>query len=206
MLEVAVRWLMRQCGRIETECRHKSMELVHKLTPCIGGIKETREYFQIRLKQEGETYFVARFEGSLEKRDLLKNSLANFKTLPDLSARSGSTDNGGNGGSDGGGGGHYELSYVLTWLGMLVAPLDCYTWIFGERLVSPSALLGATSKSCIWTSLTYFIENIVNYDLDELIKRVYVANSDNQVLKAKLISLNSSSRMNASIWLLLRHP
>lgn len=174
VLEVAVRWLMRQCGRIETECRHKSMELVHKLTPCISGIKETREYFQIKLKHEGEAYFVARFEGSVEKRDLLKNSLANFKTLPDLNSSNGSNSkvNGAANSND-----HYELSYVLTWLSMLVAPLDCYTWIFGERLVSPSALLGATSKSCIWTSLSYFLENIVNYDLVDLIRRVYVKDS-----------------------------
>jgi DNA-dependent protein kinase catalytic subunit len=105
LLEVAVRWLVRQCGRVETECRHKSMELVHKLAGLINGIKETREYFQLKFKMEGEAYFLVRFEGSVEKRDLLKDSLANFPTLRDLDQ------------------GHFQLSLVLTWLSMLIAPL-----------------------------------------------------------------------------------
>lgn len=174
VLEVAVRWLMRQCGRIETECRHKSMELVHKLTPCIAG-KETREYFQLKLQCEGDSYFLARFEGSVEKRDLFKNSLVNFKTLPELSNANMSNEEAGSTNSEDSS--HYQLSYVLTWLSMLVAPLDCYSWIFGERLMQPSALLGPTSKTCIWTSLSYFIENIVNYDLVNLIKRIYNKNN-----------------------------
>lgn len=183
VLEVAVRWLMRQCGRIETECRHKSMELVHKLTPCIGGIKETREYFQLRLKHEGESYFVARFEGSLEKRDLLKkNSLANFNTLPELSANNNNQQQNQLDDDNSNGIAHYQLSHVLTWLSMLVAPLDCYSWIFGERLLSPASLFSSTanSKTCIWTSLSYFIENIVNCDLVDLIERIYT-NKNTQV-------------------------
>lgn len=148
---------MRQCGRIETECRHKSMELVHKLIPFITGIKETKEYFQLRLNLESETYFLGRFEGSVEKKDLLKDSLANFKTLPDLG-----TDN-------------FQLSFVLTWLSMLVAPLDCYSWIFGERLMQPINIFSST-KSCIWIGIEYFIENVINYDLIDLIKHVYSKN------------------------------
>ena len=163
---------MRQCGRIQTECRHKCMELVHKLIPCISGIKETKEYFQIRLNAETDSYFLGRFEGSVEKKDLLKNSLANFKTLPELS-------------STGSGFCYFQLSFVSTWLAMLIAPLDCYSWVFGERLMQPACLF-ASNKSCIWTSLEYFIDNVVNYDLAELIKRV---DSKNEQVKKKCIEL-----------------
>lgn len=36
-LDIAVRWLMRQCGRPQTDCRHACMKLVHQLAPCITG-------------------------------------------------------------------------------------------------------------------------------------------------------------------------
>ena len=45
---------MRQCGRNETECRHKSMELAYKLAPCISGITDTKEYFRLKLSSDGE--------------------------------------------------------------------------------------------------------------------------------------------------------
>ena len=35
VLEVAVRWLLRQCGRVQTECRHKCMQLVYRLAPLV---------------------------------------------------------------------------------------------------------------------------------------------------------------------------
>ena len=79
-----MRWLVRQCGRSETECRHKAMELVYKLAPCIPGVKETKDYFSMKLGSEGAAYFVARFEGFADKRDRLRESLSTFRTLPDL--------------------------------------------------------------------------------------------------------------------------
>lgn len=36
-LLTCVRWLLRQCGRPQTECRHVCMELVFKLVPCVDG-------------------------------------------------------------------------------------------------------------------------------------------------------------------------
>ena len=157
ILEVAVRWLMRQCGRIEAECRHKSMELAYNLAPYIDGIKDNKMYFKIKLERETESYFLARFEGSLEKKDILKDSLCNFPILTDL-------------GTD-----QFQLNLVITWFSMLTAPLDCYSWVFGANLLTPSNLF-SSGKSCIWTSLKYFIENIANFDLVDLIKYVYHKN------------------------------
>jgi DNA-dependent protein kinase catalytic subunit len=157
ILEVAVRWLMRQCGRIEAECRHKSMELAYNLAPFIDGIKDNKMYFKIKLERETELYFLARFEGSLEKKDILKDSLCNYQILTDLS-------------SD-----QFQLNLVITWLSMLTAPLDCYSWVFGANLLTPSNIF-SSGKSCIWTSIKYFIENIANFDLADLIKHIYHKN------------------------------
>lgn len=130
VLEVAVRWLLRQCGRVETECRHKAMDLVFKLTPCISGIKETKEYFKARLESDSEAYFLARFEGSAEKKEILKESLCNFRILTDL-------------GTD-----HFQLSFIQTWLGMLIAPLDCYTWVLNYLFIFLILNVGYEFNSC----------------------------------------------------------
>lgn len=153
IMEVAVRWLMRQCGRIETECRHKSMELVYKLAPCVNGIKETKTYFQLRLESEGEAHFLARFEGSNEKKEILKDSLFNYPILTDLNI-----DN-------------LRQASIQTWLDMLLAPLDCYSWVFSEKLLTPADLF-KNQKSCVWRSLKYFIDNFLNYDLEDLLRKV----------------------------------
>jgi len=151
-----VRWLMRQCGRNETECRHKAMELAYKLAPAIHGITDTKDYFQLKLKTEGELYFIARFEGFSDKRDIVRDSLSNFKQLTDLATS----------------GCYFQVSFVKAWLGMLIAPLDCYSWVFTERLLTPANIFNSSNKSCLWLSVHYFIENIINLSLDEVCHRV----------------------------------
>jgi DNA-dependent protein kinase catalytic subunit len=81
-LDVCVRWLMRQCGRVETECRHKSMELVFKLAGCISGHRTTREYFELKFKSDGEIYFITRFEGSTETKNQPVCHVHLFAQLP----------------------------------------------------------------------------------------------------------------------------
>ena len=167
ILEVAVRWLMRQCGRMETECRHKCMDLAFKLAPCIDGIHDTKEYFQLRLRTETETYFLARFEGgsSSETNNIIyKDALNSYITLVDLVGPCES--DGGRRRSGIGSGG--QLAKIHAWLAMLTAPLDCYTWVFGRRLLTPSSLF-ANGKSCIWHSLSYFVEHVASRDLGELL-------------------------------------
>ena len=136
------------------------MELAYKLAPSIHGINETKNYFQIKLKQEGELYFIARFEGLPEKRNILKESLSNYKYLSDL-------------GTD-----YFQARYVKTWLEMLIAPLDCYSWVFSERLLTPMNVF-SSKKTCIWISLEFFIKNIINYNLLDIIKSVYFNNDNN---------------------------
>jgi DNA-dependent protein kinase catalytic subunit len=154
VLEVAVRWLMRQCGRFETECRHKAMELAYKLSPLLIGNKEAKDYFQNKFQTEGETYFLDRFEGSSNKKDMIKDSLNHFQTLKQLISETG---------------GQFRIALISNWLKILIAPLDCYSWVFSQRLLTPKNLFG-NGKSCIWTSLEYFIKNIMNHDLDAVIR------------------------------------
>jgi len=33
---------------------------------------------------------------------------------------------------------------ALEWFDMLLAVLDCYTWVFGENLLTPSELFGGS--------------------------------------------------------------
>ena len=46
-LDISVRWLIRQCGRPQTECRHACMKLVYQLAPLIQSIKTPIDYFQV---------------------------------------------------------------------------------------------------------------------------------------------------------------
>ena len=48
VLDIGVRWLTRQCGRPQTECRHACMKLVYQLSPLIQGIKAPLDYFQVK--------------------------------------------------------------------------------------------------------------------------------------------------------------
>ena len=118
ILEVAVRWLMRQCGHMEIECRHKCMDLAFKLAPCIDGIHDTKEYFQLRLRTETETYFLARFEGgsSSERNNIIyKDALNSYKTLDDL-VGPWESDGGRRRSGIGSGG---QLAKIHAWLAML---------------------------------------------------------------------------------------
>ena len=37
----------------------------------------------------------------------------------------------------------FSLETCLSWFDMVLAALDCYTWVFGENLLSPGDLFGS---------------------------------------------------------------
>ena len=41
----------------------------------------------------------------------------------------------------------FSLSVALQWFDTLLAPLDCYTWAFGQGLLSPAHILSGTFMS-----------------------------------------------------------
>lgn len=190
VIEVAVRWLLRQCGRVETECRHKSMELVYKLAPCIRNTKDAKEYFQSKFKTDGELYFVQRFEGTLVIKknyaNNLKHSLSTFPTLVDLLSETLVQTNSN---SDGNSTSNEHLNQfpnlIKIWLSMLIAPLDCYLWVFNERLLTAVNLL-STNKTIVWKSIVYFVDKIALYDLNEIYLSLY-SNSDKNAFNREFL-------------------
>ncbi|XP_041364232.1 DNA-dependent protein kinase catalytic subunit-like [Gigantopelta aegis] len=141
-LDIAVRWLTRQCGRPQTECRHTCMKLVTQLAPLVQGIKSAQNYFQIFLKKEGPSHFLSRFEGGGQAA-VGKKGLSSCSTLNKMSDT-------------------FSLSDTLHWFDMLLAPLDCYTWVFGQDLLTPTEILSDVGKvkASIFESIQYFLEHL----------------------------------------------
>ncbi|XP_076445486.1 DNA-dependent protein kinase catalytic subunit-like [Babylonia areolata] len=143
VLDIAVRWLTRQCGRPQTECRHACMKLVYQLAPCIQGISAPVDYFQAFLKgKEAGAYFVARFEGG-GQAVAGKKGLSSCPTM-DLMATA------------------FSLHSVLAWFDMLLAALDCYCWVFGEGLLPPDKVFAdyQEKSSQVFDSVVYFVDKL----------------------------------------------
>jgi DNA-dependent protein kinase catalytic subunit len=151
-LDVTVRWLLRQCGRIETEARRKSIELVCTFIPLLPGTRSIRDYFQLKIKSEGNAYFIDRFEGTIskEKKTRFKASLANQPCLTDMSE-------------------HFSLLIVYQWLDTVIASLDCYTWVFSQGFLNPLVFRENNEQSRLITSLNYFIAKIGMCTLHDLV-------------------------------------
>ncbi|XP_061175418.1 DNA-dependent protein kinase catalytic subunit-like [Saccostrea echinata] len=145
-LDIAVRWLMRQCGRPQTECRHACMKLVHQLAPCITGIKSTKDYFQTFYKSEKAAYFIIRFEGKQQKYGLL--------SCPEITAVDSS----------------FSIQNAVSWFDHYLAALDCYIWTFGENLLTPDDIFqgGGQKQSKLFQAMQHFLSKIVMKDVDEV--------------------------------------
>ncbi|UJR22353.1 hypothetical protein I4U23_025415 [Adineta vaga] len=151
-LDVTIRWLLRQCGRIETESRRKCIELVCTFIPLLPGIRSIREYFDLKVKTDGNIYFIERFEGTTgtEKKTRFKASLANSACLNDMSEQ-------------------FSLPIVYQWLDTVIASLDCYTWVFSQGFLNPSLFQNDNQRSRLIESLTYFISKISMCTLHDII-------------------------------------
>ncbi|KAL3877683.1 hypothetical protein ACJMK2_035352, partial [Sinanodonta woodiana] len=153
-IDIAVRWLLRQCGRPQTECRHACMKLVHQLASFIPGISSTKNYFQTFLKSKGADYFISRFEGG-GNTAIAKSSLKTCPTMVDVSNC-------------------FTLHSAVSWFDMVLAALDCYTWVLGEGLLTPTELFTGKGKDKadirIFETLIYFLENVALKDIDSVTK------------------------------------
>ncbi|KAL8588519.1 hypothetical protein ACOMHN_043868 [Nucella lapillus] len=129
VLDIAVRWLTRQCGRPQTECRHACMTLVYQLAPYMQGVKSPVSYFQAFVKtKEAGSYFVARFEGGGQV-GTGKKGLLGYPTLDQMAPA-------------------FSLHHVLAWFNLLLAALDCYCWVFGEGLLVPEEVFAGQCQCC----------------------------------------------------------
>ncbi|RUS72684.1 hypothetical protein EGW08_019554 [Elysia chlorotica] len=151
-LEIALRWLTRQCGNPQTECRHACMKMVYNLCTLLPG---TPIHQHINLNQafcalifvDGHYFFMARFEGggntSSESHGLL--------AYPEMHSQ----------------GDEFSPGKASQWFDMLLAVLDCYFWVFQEELMTPTQLFCGTRSemSNIFKSVAYFLNNLALHDI-----------------------------------------
>ncbi|CAF4987289.1 unnamed protein product, partial [Rotaria magnacalcarata] len=161
-LDVTVRWLLRQCGRIETESRRKCIELVCTFIPLLPGVRSIREYFDLKIKSDGNIYFIERFEGtaSKEKKTRFKANLANQACLTDMNEQ-------------------FSLPMIYQWLDTVIASLDCYTWVFSQGFLNPLILQENNKRSRLIESLSYFISKISMNTLHDIVTYFPSSNQSN---------------------------
>uniref|UniRef100_A0A3Q3H2P1 DNA-dependent protein kinase catalytic subunit n=1 Tax=Labrus bergylta TaxID=56723 RepID=A0A3Q3H2P1_9LABR len=111
-LSDVVSWLLEQCGRPQTECRHRCMALFYEFIPLLPGKKSPPQWFDGMLKEEGVGFLISRFEGG---------GLLSQPTLRDLS-------------------GPFSVRAALQWMDLLLAALDCYNTFISQRTAKSSFL------------------------------------------------------------------
>ncbi|ELU11183.1 hypothetical protein CAPTEDRAFT_224273 [Capitella teleta] len=150
-MTTAVRWLLRQCGRPQTECRHVCMRLVCQLAPCVHEINGARELFSVLLSQGNSEYFIQRFEfGMYSSARMGLNQKPTMSRVQE----------------------NFSLNAACTWFDLVLATLDCYTWVFGERLMSPNQILIASNNkgTIIFQVLHHFMEELAQEDISAAVK------------------------------------
>uniref|UniRef100_A0A3Q4MQ59 DNA-dependent protein kinase catalytic subunit n=1 Tax=Neolamprologus brichardi TaxID=32507 RepID=A0A3Q4MQ59_NEOBR len=108
-----VSWLLEQCGRPQTECRHKCMELLYEFIPLLPGKKSPPQWVDGMLKDHGTDFLMSQFEGG---------GLLSQPTLRDLTSP-------------------FSVRATLQWLDLLLAVLDCYNTFIGLHIIKPQYIL-----------------------------------------------------------------
>ncbi|XP_021104653.1 DNA-dependent protein kinase catalytic subunit isoform X3 [Heterocephalus glaber] len=139
-----VRWLLAHCGRPQTECRHKSIELFYKFVPLLPGNKSPSLWLRDIIKKEDISFLINTFEGGGSSCDRLSGILAQ-PTLFHLQ-------------------GPFSLRAALQWLDLLLAALECYNTFIEEKTVDAHEVLGTRAHSSLWKSVAFFLESIAMND------------------------------------------
>ncbi|KAM4865347.1 DNA-dependent protein kinase catalytic subunit [Thomomys bottae] len=141
-----VQWLLAHCGRPQTECRHKSIELFYKFVPLLPGNKSPSSWLKDIIKKEDTSFLISIFEGGGGRSDQTSGILAQ-PTLFHLR-------------------GPFSLRTVLQWLDLLLAALECYNTFIEEKTVEAHEVLGGTkSQSSLFKSVAFFLERIAVHDI-----------------------------------------
>ncbi|XP_069477126.1 DNA-dependent protein kinase catalytic subunit [Ambystoma mexicanum] len=140
-----VSWLLLQCGRPQTECRHKSMELFFEFVPLLPGNKSPSAWLDNAMKNEGISFLIKRFEGAGNIGNK-HTGIMSQPTLHDLLEP-------------------FSLSSVVQWMDMFLAALDCYNTFIGMRVVKPQAILGTEAESSFLRSLAFFLSQLALHDV-----------------------------------------
>ncbi|XP_017172381.1 DNA-dependent protein kinase catalytic subunit isoform X2 [Mus musculus] len=138
-----VEWLLAHCGRPQTECRHKSMELFYKFVPLLPGNKSPSLWLKDLIKKKGISFLINTFEGGASSSDQPAGILAQ-PTLVYLQ-------------------GPISLRGVLQWLDLLLAALECYNTFIEKETVQGQEVLGAEVQSSLLKSVAFFLESIATH-------------------------------------------
>ncbi|XP_048223408.1 DNA-dependent protein kinase catalytic subunit [Perognathus longimembris pacificus] len=141
-----VQWLLAHCGRPQTECRHKTIELFYKFVPLLPGNKSPSLWLKDIIKKEDSSFLTNLFEGGGGRRDQPSGILAQ-PTLSHLR-------------------GPFSLHTALQWLELLLAALECYNTFIEEKTVDAHEVLGgAESQSSLFKSVGFFLERIAAHGI-----------------------------------------
>ncbi|XP_008767155.1 DNA-dependent protein kinase catalytic subunit isoform X1 [Rattus norvegicus] len=139
-----VKWLFAHCGRPQTECRHKSIELFYKFVPLLPGNKSPSLWLRDLIKAEGISFLINTFEGGASSSGQPSGILAQ-PTLLHLQ-------------------GPVSLRGMLQWLDHLLAALECYNTFIEEKTVQVQEVLGTEVQSSLLKSVAFFLESIATCD------------------------------------------
>ncbi|KAK0144676.1 DNA-dependent protein kinase catalytic subunit [Merluccius polli] len=132
-----VLWLLEQCGRPQTECRHKCMELFYQFVPLLPGKKSPSQWLDALLKERGVAFLIGVFEGG---------GLMSQPTLRDLS-------------------GPFSVRSTLQWMDLLLATLDCYNTFINLHIVKPHQILGSGEQSSFLKAMGFFLTELATQQL-----------------------------------------
>ncbi|XP_033988441.1 DNA-dependent protein kinase catalytic subunit isoform X2 [Trematomus bernacchii] len=130
-------WLLEQCGRPQTECRHKCMELFYEFIPLLSGKKSPPQWVDGMLKDHGKGFLIPRFEGG---------GLLSQPTLRDLT-------------------GPFSVRATLQWMDLLLAALDCYNTFIHLQIIKPHQMLSSEEKSSFLKAIHFFVTELSTQEL-----------------------------------------
>ncbi|XP_044195297.1 DNA-dependent protein kinase catalytic subunit [Thunnus albacares] len=136
-LSDVVSWLLEQCGRPQTECRHKCMELFYEFIPLLPEKRSPPQWLEGVLKNHGMDYLVSRFEGG---------GLLSQPTLRDLM-------------------GAFSVRATLQWMDLLLAALDCYNTFINLHIIKPHHMLSSKDKSSFLKAASFFLTELATHEL-----------------------------------------
>ncbi|XP_054840598.1 DNA-dependent protein kinase catalytic subunit [Eublepharis macularius] len=140
-----VMWLFLQCGRPQTECRHKVMELFFEFIPLLPGNKSPSLWLEAILQKQGILFLIKKFEGGGNEGKSVSGILSH-PTLSSLQE-------------------NFSLRAVGQWMDMLLAALDCYNTFIEQGVIKPSEILASNTESSFMRSLEFFLEKIALHDV-----------------------------------------
>lgn len=158
-LDVTVRWLLRQCGRMETESRRKCIELVCTFIPLLPGMYTSQSSNQ-NLMPFSKVFVpfenISIWKWKRKRTSILSkgNDLENLYGCCDricICRFEGTVGNEKKTRFKANLANHacltdlnelFSLPLIHQWLDTVIASLDCYTWVFSQGFLNPLLLQG----------------------------------------------------------------